>query len=229
MLNLILDSAKGFATAIVADDGRLQSAQIARGSTLSLLHELASRALGDIGLTARSVDLVTAISGPGSWTGLHVCMTAAKTIAQVVDVPLLGISMLECLAASALLGDGLVCATIDAKHGAYYSCLYEVHADGIRAVSGSRKRNIEELAEEIKGAESDVLFVGDITDEHAAQAGQMADVKTMSLPHAYPAPEAFVATSSRHRQEAVSGDARFAMTPEYMQEDFTITPWMEKK
>lgn len=57
--------------------------------------------LADSGWPVRGVELIAVAQGPGSFTGLRVGITAAKTLAYAIGGQVLGIDTLECLAAQA--------------------------------------------------------------------------------------------------------------------------------
>lgn len=52
------------------------------------------------GWRVAALDLIAAATGPGSWTSLRVGLTTAKTLAQVLGTPLIGVPNFEALAAA---------------------------------------------------------------------------------------------------------------------------------
>jgi tRNA threonylcarbamoyladenosine biosynthesis protein TsaB len=223
MLTLVLDSSAAVATAVVAEDLTVRSVRTERGSTLSLLHELTRAALADSERSVFDLDLVAVVRGPGSWTGLHVCVTTAKTIAQVADKPLVGISMLDCLARTAAADGRTVCALVDAKHDAYYSAVYDVAAGEMRAIAAPRRRSVAELADVLAGVGGPVGVVGAVPESRLVELARESGAQPSPIPHAYPTPEAFAAVAVASKDSALDGDARFALAPDYMQDDFTIS------
>ena len=85
--------------------------------------------------------------GPGSYTGIRVGVAAAKSLAYALDIPLVGVSSLEVMAA--VEGDAcLIIPMIDARRGTVFSGCYEaghlVIPDGhytIEALIGELKKN----------------------------------------------------------------------------------------
>src|SRR5579859_2209363 len=53
-------------------------------------------------LKKEQIDLFAAASGPGSFTGLRVGLAAIKALAEVLKKPIVTVSLLQALAASAL-------------------------------------------------------------------------------------------------------------------------------
>lgn len=82
--------------------------------------------------------------GPGSFTGLRVGLAFALGLGAARNVPVIGISSLDALAAS-VEADGLVAAAIDARRGQVYMRLFK---DGI-ALAEPEALSIEAAREKI--------------------------------------------------------------------------------
>ena len=78
------------------------------------------------GWQASSLDYVAAGIGPGSYTGLRVGVTCAKTICYITGAALVGVVSLDVLAANAADADATVCPVLDAKRGQVYAAWYRV-------------------------------------------------------------------------------------------------------
>jgi tRNA threonylcarbamoyladenosine biosynthesis protein TsaB len=68
---------------------------------------------------------VVVVHGPGSFTGVRVGLSAAKGLSEAGSVPLIAVSRLAVLAASA--SDGTVHAVLDAGRGEFYYGEYSGH------------------------------------------------------------------------------------------------------
>lgn len=69
------------------------------------------------------IDRIGVTVGPGSFTGLRVGLAFALGLGAALDRPVIGVSTLDALAASAPIG-GLVAAVIDARRGQVYARLF---------------------------------------------------------------------------------------------------------
>jgi len=223
VLTLVLDSSAAVATAVVSNDLEVLAVRSEEGSTLSLLHDLARQALGDSGVPLSALDMVAAVRGPGSWTGLHVCVTTAKTLAQVIDRPLVGLSMLDCLAYTAPAGAGTVCALVDAKHDAYYSAFYAVADGKVRPVAAAGRRSLPDLAEELRRIGGGIDVVGVLSEPHRRQLEHDSGTPLNLTSQHYPTAEAFAAVAMAGREAALVGEELHRLAPDYMQDDFTIS------
>jgi tRNA threonylcarbamoyladenosine biosynthesis protein TsaB len=83
------------------------------------------------GITKNEIGGFAVVSGPGSFTGVRVGLAAIKALAEVLQKPIAGISLLEAIAVSSP-AEGKVVAVMDAGRGEVYAGEYDVRADGAR-------------------------------------------------------------------------------------------------
>lgn len=73
-----------------------------------------------------SIQAVSIINGPGSYTGLRVGLSAAKGICYAQNIPLICINTLEWLASCVKIKNpDMVCAMIDARRMEVYTSMYD--------------------------------------------------------------------------------------------------------
>ena len=116
---LVIDTC-GEVGSVALCDGDLAVAQevlAARGSSSALVPAVA-RLLEKQGWSLAELDGVGVVSGPGSFTGVRVGLAAAKGLCEAAGLPLVAVSRLEVLAATAGLQDGY--AALDAGRGESY-------------------------------------------------------------------------------------------------------------
>jgi len=73
----------------------------------------------------RDLDLIAVSQGPGSYTGLRVGMACAKTLAMLLQKPLVGVCSLDAMAENAPPEQKSVLTILDAKRGQLYAAAYE--------------------------------------------------------------------------------------------------------
>jgi tRNA threonylcarbamoyl adenosine modification protein YeaZ len=118
-----------------------------------------SRLFRDLGLlqakgqfTLADVDLFAVVTGPGSFTGVRVGLTATKAWAEVYGKPVAGVSGLEAIAAQAPAGRSLVAAFSDARRGQVFGAIFRREfADATR---------LERVGDEVLAAPSE--FLGEV-------------------------------------------------------------------
>jgi tRNA threonylcarbamoyl adenosine modification protein YeaZ len=223
VIRLITDTAAGFATAVLAKDGELLGTVSARGSVLSLLHANIEQVLENSNLELTDIDEVQVVVGPGSWTGLHVSVTSAKTLAQFLGVPIVELSLLDAFGCTHTASDLRVLAMLDAKRGSVYSACYLPGAERPSVIAEPAKRLLKEAVESSWDGTNALVLMGAPAVQEAVAALLPAGVARRTQV-AYPSPEAFVALAQARTESRVTGDARFDVVPDYMQDDFTIMP-----
>jgi tRNA threonylcarbamoyladenosine biosynthesis protein TsaB len=223
VIRLIIDTGAGFATAVLARDNELLGVVCTRGNVLSLLHANIRQVLENTETELTDIDEVQVAVGPGSWTGLHVSVTSAKTLAQFLNVPIVKLSLLDAFGYSHTATDIRALAVLDARRGAVYSAGYLAAPGGPKVIAEPAKRLLKEAVDSVWDGVSELVLMG-------APAVQevVADLLPAGLARltnvTYPSPSAFVALAHARSKSRVSGDALFEVVPDYMQDDFTIMP-----
>ena len=89
------------------------------------IHFLLSNAKVD----TKEIKAVIVATGPGSFTGLRVGLSEAKGMAQGLQIPLIGVSSLEAMAAQLPYAKQPVCPIIDSRKGEVFAALFSWGAD----------------------------------------------------------------------------------------------------
>jgi tRNA threonylcarbamoyladenosine biosynthesis protein TsaB len=88
---------------------------------------------------------VAAAVGPGSFTGLRVGLTTAKTFAYAVGAKILGVSTLETIAFAAPLASGVICPVIDAQRKQLFTARFERLTSGeLHCLEGARMQSTDD-------------------------------------------------------------------------------------
>lgn len=101
---LAMDTSTSSMTVAILADGRLLkeiNSQAERNHSMYLLPNV-QEALRELGLAPRDLDGIAVGRGPGSYTGVRIGITVAKTMAWALKLPVFGVSSLEAMAAGAL-------------------------------------------------------------------------------------------------------------------------------
>ena len=150
---LAVDTALEACSACVFDAARSmvlaqESAPMQRGHAEALI-PLLERIVGAAG-GFHLLNRVVVTTGPGSFTGLRVAISAGRTIAMALKIPCVGIGTLAAIAAPYVgaPGVGSVASVIDAKHGNIYFEL--VNARGLSMIE-PRYMSAREAARSLGG------------------------------------------------------------------------------
>jgi len=128
------------------------------------------------GFRKTDVGAFVVVSGPGSFTGLRVGLAAIKGLAEILQKPIVPISLLEVVALAAQT-KGLVLALLDAGRGDVYAGEYEITCSAAQPI---RERLISK-------AELSVMpnHAASVTTDSAiadmARAGGLSAVRSVSI------------------------------------------------
>lgn len=86
--------------------------------------------LEEVDWSPQSIDLVAVAAGPGSFTGLRIGMTMAKTWAYAVGAKILGVNTLEVLASQVLPTTGPLYTVLDAQREELFAARFEPAESG---------------------------------------------------------------------------------------------------
>lgn len=166
MRALAVDTSTATAGIAVADEnGLLAEFMIKDMKTHSQkLVPMLKELLDSLRLELSDIDVLAAVTGPGSFTGLRIGVTTIKTMAYALDKPVVGITSLDALANAAVVPEGtLVCPIMDARNNQVYTALYKPQNEVMTNLSGYMGLHISELVKQIeeKYEGADVLFAGD--------------------------------------------------------------------
>jgi tRNA threonylcarbamoyladenosine biosynthesis protein TsaB len=97
---------------------------------------LAERLLAEAGGGFAALDAIAVDMGPGAFTSLRVSCAIAQGMAVALDLPILPVGSLECLAWQA--GGRRVLSLIDARMGEVYVGAFARREDGVTPLAGAR-------------------------------------------------------------------------------------------
>ena len=76
-------------------------------------------------LQVEDLDGIAVTVGPGSFTGIRIGIATARTLAQVLDIPLVGVSTLRLLAENIRYSSSVILPLLDARGGRVYAGFYQ--------------------------------------------------------------------------------------------------------
>ncbi|MBT2634601.1 tRNA (adenosine(37)-N6)-threonylcarbamoyltransferase complex dimerization subunit type 1 TsaB [Bacillus sp. ISL-26] len=122
--------------------------------------------LADCGLKPQDLSKIVVAKGPGSYTGVRIGVTLAKTLAWSLKLPIAAVSSLEALAANGRHFQGLICPLFDARRGQVYTGLYEYQDGRLQAVLSDQNVLLTDWLGMLREKRSPVLFLGHDTGIH---------------------------------------------------------------
>lgn len=216
MHTLIIDTSGRFTTAAMTKDRALVGCVTLEAQPLTHLHGEILRLAERLALEIGDVGRLGVVTGPGSWTGLNIGVTAAKTLAQVLEVGVVELSSLDALVAAERWSGGRVHALLDAKRGNVYCASYATDAAG-RVEAGTAPARVlawrgwcETL--ERDGGRPLVVEYGDVFRD---RLGELSEICRRNRP--FLTAEGLLAALLAREDGAVTGAEAMAVAPRYMQ------------
>ncbi len=126
MKTLYLDTSSSFLyCAILDDDIVISSISEKLGNSLSILTlSKIEELLKNNNIEIKDINKIVACNGPGSFTGIRIGLTIAKTMSWAMNIPIVLISSLEAMALSSIAYDYIV-PTIDARRNYVYASIFD--------------------------------------------------------------------------------------------------------
>ncbi len=160
---LAVESSAKSASVAVTDEGHLVSECFVNASLThsKTLMPMTDYALKQADLKIEDIDAFCVNTGPGSFTGIRIGVSAVKGLALCDNKPCAGISTLESLAYNFTDSDCIVCAVMDARCNQVYTALFKCLDNRIERLCEDKAVMINELADELSKIESTVYLAGD--------------------------------------------------------------------
>lgn len=98
------------------------------------LHTFIDELLKEVQIPIEELNAISVSKGPGSYTGLRIGVSAAKGLAYALEVPLISVSTLHCLATQVKVDNGLIVPMLDARRMEVYSEIFNAEFNGEREI-----------------------------------------------------------------------------------------------
>lgn len=178
--------------------------------------ELSPFAIGD-------VDRFVIAKGPGSYTGLRIGATTAKTLAWTLSKELVAVSSLALIAANCTMTADYIVPIFDARRGNLYSGLYQYHEGNLMSIIADRHMAADEWIEILKKHEGNFILVGTDATKFYADFKEALQERVTLAPANYDMPRASMLAQLGRRYEAVD---IHTFKPDYLKQTEAEENWL---
>lgn len=158
---LAIDTSTMMATCAVLDEERLLG-EFSLNQDMSHSENLipmVKEIMDNLKLEISDIDLFAASIGPGSFTGLRIGIATVKSLAHVLDKPVVGISTLEGLAFN-IVHSGIIVPMIDARRNRVYTAIYKKDGQRLKSLLDPTTMDIDELLELLDKEHTNIVVNG---------------------------------------------------------------------
>lgn len=188
---LAMDTSNQPLSVAVLEDERVLATETvtAEQKHAAYLEPIIERLMTTSKLAPSDLDRIVVADGPGSYTGLRIGVTTAKTLAATLGIELVGVSSLQSIAANIQTEGQLVAVMFDGRNDNVFAGLYRIE-DGIPVtVEEDAHQPFSKFLTTLTETEGDVVLLGDthnfsdrLTDTLGGRAKIAASI--FSLPQA---------------------------------------------
>ena len=142
----------------------------------------------EAGCQPKDLDLIAVAQGPGSYTGVRIGVTVAKTLAWTLKKPLVGISSLEILARNINEG-GYVVPLFDARRQTVFAGIYD--GKTYESIIADGHYDLEQLLDNLSKKDKKMYFLGsdvikywELIEDKLGNRAVKIENSELNIPHA---------------------------------------------
>jgi tRNA threonylcarbamoyladenosine biosynthesis protein TsaB len=218
-------SNQAMGVALLKDDeviGELVT-NIAKNHSVRLMPAI-EKLMAEVSLTPDELDKIVVAKGPGSYTGVRIGLSIAKSMAWALGIPIVGVSSLEVLAYQGRFFDGYVFPFFDARRGLVYAGIYEFKGSRLRQVYEEKNLPMEEALLKLKEDNKKVLCLSPDLIKHQdsiqSVLGDLAIIPEGPFHIAYPG---FLGLAGLDKE----ADNTHTLTPNYLRLTEAEAKWLQ--
>ena len=184
--------------------------------------------LGWTGVSLTQVGGISVGIGPGLFTGLRVGVETAKTLAQVLAVPIVGITSLDALAFAVRHTHKVIVAAIDGRRGEVFYAIYRSLPGGVVRGHDYAVATPDHLCAELETIPGEMLAVGDgaiLYRNHLEELGSRVEIASAIRAHPEAAALAELAIPRFLREEH---DRLHEVRPMYLRRSDAEIAWEQR-
>ncbi|WP_102693758.1 tRNA (adenosine(37)-N6)-threonylcarbamoyltransferase complex dimerization subunit type 1 TsaB [Rummeliibacillus pycnus] len=230
MIWLGIDTANSPLAVAIVKDGQVIAAEV---TNIKVNHSAGVMPAIDwifkkVKMSPKDIDAIAVSQGPGSYTGVRIGVTIAKTLSWTLQKPLVGVSSLKILASNAEMYQGAICAVIDARRQNVYAAVYDA-TNGLSPIVEDGHYSMVGLLAQLKKLDRPVLFVGHDVDNFWELIKKELGERALRAPYTLDLPNAAQLIHLAEQQELPSLEATHTFVPKYCRLAEAEANWLKEQ
>ncbi|PNZ74543.1 tRNA (adenosine(37)-N6)-threonylcarbamoyltransferase complex dimerization subunit type 1 TsaB [Mammaliicoccus stepanovicii] len=162
MTTLLIDTSnQPLAVSIVEEQTTLLNYQsnLKKNHSLQLMPVI-EQLMNEANIKPKDLSEIVVANGPGSYTGLRIGITTAKTMAYTLNIPVYEVSSLKALANVSDRNDTLLVPLFDARREHVFAGVYKKEHNNLITIMEDCYISIDDLNEFLKSTDQTYIFIG---------------------------------------------------------------------
>lgn len=178
----------------------------------------------EVNMAPDELDKIVVAKGPGSYTGVRIGLSTAKSLAWSLNIPITGVSSLEVLVYQAKFFRELICPFFDARRGLVYTGLYEWQEEALHLVREEVNISMDIWLQRLKEDGQTVLFLSpDILVHKEKIISQLGELAVFPEAPYHLAKPSYLALAGMHKP----ADDTHLLTPNYLRLAEAEANWLK--
>lgn len=173
----------------------------------------------EAGIEPSQIEGMAVTIGPGSYSGLRGGVATAKTLAQTLKIPLIGISTLEAVAYNLVDLEGTMAVVTDARADEYNFALFGATSRKLKRLTRDLVLKFDHLVEKLSKVQGILYLMGVISEIHERilEKNPKSQMRIVDPIHSYPYGINVAKLGLIYLKQG-KGDAYLTLVPSYSHE-----------
>ena len=118
----------------------------------------------EAGIEPKDIDGISVAVGPGSYSGLRAGVATAKTLAQTLSIPIVGVPTLDAIAYNFIDVQGTIAVILDARSDEYNFALFGASNGKLNRLTDDIVIKLDRLADKLKKITGNIYLAGKLSE-----------------------------------------------------------------